>query len=572
MQKEPNMHFFFWPESRSTTTRAMSIETKGRGTPPKREVPPALRPLRWVGIPDSVLSWKPRVPSRNWCIFWTTLAVLGGLYYDDRRKCKLIMEEYKDRVRGLSEVKMNPLDLPRKVQVYTAKYPGDDNYDVGVTFFKRYVKPILVAGGVDFEILSGTSYGNLARELRNRIHERRRNLAGIEPWTTNTPAGTSLPTTLSPAQFLQRELDGAVVLIGRPAFKEWAWALKEGWGTSIPVKPVDYNEQLAAELSEDGAFEEEPTESSDAEAAANNALLNSAEDNGAAPLPAMTTPTRGFQLPTQVGMQSLQRGAPSSFMRAPSAPAAPQTPTGGSALPEPELPPMEPIPAQPPICFVDYKNLVGFRNIPRRIARFFYRREDVRRGAEAGLSIVLGTKNDAREFDPGAPGTIPSTPPQGRDLDWGVEEETVYPKRFFKTLEDIKVWREGYYKELRKELNASREIARGAREPTKAEQRDMPKSEIELRSQRFEKEQAWRNSEQGFEILNPEAGVVWDESWRGSLRVLRERPSDERVPRSVPSCAGTAPTKHITPEEAAKQAADTADGEPAPVVPPTAAL
>mgnify|MGYP002723027810 FL=1 len=163
----------------------MSTETKAPARP-KRSVPPSLRPLVWLGIPESVLAWKPRLPSRNWCIFLASVAAVGYLYYDDRRQCKKILEEYKDRVRGLSEQSMHPLEQPRKVLVYTAKYPGDDNYDVGTIYFKRYVKPILVAAAVDYEILSGTSYGNLARELRNRIHDRRRNLAGLEPWTTNT--------------------------------------------------------------------------------------------------------------------------------------------------------------------------------------------------------------------------------------------------------------------------------------------------------------------------------------------------------------------------------------------------
>lgn len=181
----------------------------------------------------------------------------------------------------------------------------------------------------------------------------------------------------------------------------------------------------------------------------------------------------------------------------------------------------------------------------------------MRRGAEAGLRIVLGTKNDAREFNPGDPGTISREPPQGNDLDWGLEEESFYPNSFSKTLENVKRWRENYYNELRTELKASREIARGIREPTKAEKRDMPKSEIELRSQRFDKEQMWRNTEQGFKILDPHTGVEWDESWRGSLRVLRDRPDDERIPRKeqpqeVASDAAT------TPEQTAEKAAETA--------------
>ncbi|WFD23241.1 mitochondrial import inner membrane translocase subunit tim54 [Malassezia equina] len=495
-------------------------------TEPPREIPKALRPLVWVGIPEAALKWKPRLPSRNWSIFLTSVAALTYLYYDDRRQCKKIMEEYKERVRGLSEEVVHPLDHPRKVHVYTAKYPGDDNYDVGVRYFKRYVKPILVAAAVDYEITSGTKYGNLARELCERIHERRRNLAGLEPWTTNTVAGTSLPTTLSPAQFLQRELDGAVVLIGRPAYKEWAWALREGWGTSIPSTRVDRDEQLASVLSEDSTFEEQvPEPKSD---------IQEEETEE----PAQPVATQGFMLPSQVGLQSLQHksGKP-SFAAPPTSIVSQAQPETPSAPTEPEqlLPPVAPIPAQPPICFVDFTNLVGWRNIPRRIVHFFNHRSDARLGAEAGLSIVLGTKNDAREFEPGMPGSAPNSDgaPLRSDLDWGVDAEQYYPRSFDRTLQDIARYRKDYYGELQKELQATREIQRGVREPTKYEQRNPPRSEIELRSERFDREKMWRNSEHGYDILKPSAPVSWDESWRGSLRVLQPRSKEERVPRKL---------------------------------------
>ncbi|KAL4400728.1 mitochondrial import inner membrane translocase subunit Tim54 [Malassezia pachydermatis] len=507
------------------------MTTESKPTPPKRVVPSALRPLLWVGIPESVLAWKPRLPSRNWCIFWASVATVSYLYYDDRKQCKKILEEYKERVRGLSDGVMHPHEHPRKVLVYTAKYPGDDNYDVSAVYFKRYVKPILVAAAVDYEILSGTRYGNLARELRDRIHERRRNLAGLQPWTTNTAPGTALPTTLSPAEHLQRELDGAVVLVGRPALKEWAWALKEGWGTSIPVKPVDYDEQLSNTLSTDSAFDEEDVAPA-ASSVTPDVPLDEANDEDGAPLPSSSS--QSFMLPTQVGLMSMQKGAgfsPAGIQGAHISTHA--NASTESAASEPELPPMLPIPAQPPLCFIDFTNMVGWRNIPNRIVRFFNRRADVRRGAEAGLSIVLGSKDDAREFEPGSVGAVRTEPPQGEDLDWGIGEEAYYPKSFDRTIEDIEKSRKTYYEDLKKELKASREIARGEREPTKAEKRLMPKTETELRHQRFEKEKQWRNSEQGYHILKPSSGVIWDENWRGSLRVLRPRSEEERVPRLV---------------------------------------
>ena len=61
----------------------------------------------------------------------------------------------------------------------------------------------------------------------------------------------------------------------------------------------------------------------------------------------------------------------------------------------------------------------------------------------------------------------------------------------------------------------------------------MPRSEVELSEQRFKRENGWRDLDEGYHIVRPQAGVAWDEAWRGSLRVLRPRTAEERVPRRV---------------------------------------
>ncbi|PKI85248.1 mitochondrial import inner membrane translocase subunit tim54 [Malassezia vespertilionis] len=490
-------------------------EASGATPPRPRQIPAALRPLHWMGIPQGVLTWQPKLPSRNWTIFWTCLGSFTFLYYYDRKECRRIRAEYVERVRGLSEEVMQPSELPRRVQVYTAKYPGDDDYEAGVQYFKRYVKPVLVGAAVDYEIVSGTRLGGLARDLRDRIHSRRRNLAGVQPWD-NKLGAAALPFSLTPAQALQRELDGAVVLIGRPALKEWAWALKEGWGTFIPAEPIDRDQQLAELLSEDNAFDEifkEDVDNADAEV----------------PLEKPAAPSQGFMLPSKVAFQGAKRSLPMGVPDA--ATSQSPVPEGTTPAPAPELPPMLPMPAQPPICFVDFTDLVGFRNIPRTMVNFFNRRKEVRNGGEAGLAIVLGNKNDAREFDVRPRGTVPSEPLQGGDLDWGVEEEAFYRPKFHRTLEIIAKERERYYNVLREELSASRELARGEREPTRSEKYERPRGEVELRQDRFQHERDWRNTEMGYEIAKTGVGVAWDDQWRGSLRVLRPRGPDESVPR-----------------------------------------
>ena len=121
-------------------------------TPPQQPpAAPTLKPrepltgfrasLEHTGVPRSVLTWKPRLPSRNWTIFLTVVGTITYLYYDDRRQCKAIREQYLDRVRyrGL-EPTGSSLELPRKVKVIGAKWPEDDDDDRALRYFRKYVK------------------------------------------------------------------------------------------------------------------------------------------------------------------------------------------------------------------------------------------------------------------------------------------------------------------------------------------------------------------------------------------------------------------------------------------------
>jgi mitochondrial import inner membrane translocase subunit TIM54 len=93
-----------------------------------------------MGIPKGVLTWQPKLPSRNWSIFLITTSTLTYLWWDDRSQCKKLMEEYKDRVRWMAEQPMQPSEWPRKITVFGTKSPGDENYDESILFFKKYMK------------------------------------------------------------------------------------------------------------------------------------------------------------------------------------------------------------------------------------------------------------------------------------------------------------------------------------------------------------------------------------------------------------------------------------------------
>jgi import inner membrane translocase subunit TIM54 len=115
------------------------------GTPPARPLEPQYKSgvrsvLEFTGIPTSWLSKRPKLPSRNWLIFLTFTSSLTGLYVYDRRQCKRIRREYVDRVKHLADEPIDSMEWLRKVTVYGSKWPGDEEYDRSMKYFRKYVK------------------------------------------------------------------------------------------------------------------------------------------------------------------------------------------------------------------------------------------------------------------------------------------------------------------------------------------------------------------------------------------------------------------------------------------------
>jgi mitochondrial import inner membrane translocase subunit TIM54 len=100
----------------------------------------AFSALEYVGIPRSWLNKRPKLPSRNWLIFLGLSSSLTAAYVYDRRECKRIKQAYIERVQHLADNPLAPWELPRKVIVYTTKWPGDDDYERGAIHFKTYMK------------------------------------------------------------------------------------------------------------------------------------------------------------------------------------------------------------------------------------------------------------------------------------------------------------------------------------------------------------------------------------------------------------------------------------------------
>ncbi|KAG5647298.1 hypothetical protein DXG03_000835 [Asterophora parasitica] len=460
--------------------------------------------LRYTGIPVSWLDKRPKLPSRNWLIFLSVTSSLTGYYIYDRRQCKKIKQHYIDLVKHQSEELVDSLAWPRKVTVYGSKWPADEDYDQAIKYFRKYVKPILVAAAVDFEMISGKRHGDLAERVAEDIRKRRRYDLGIDEIPEIAKA---LPTYKPPAEAAQHKLDGGIVIIGRPTFKEFMAGLRKGW--TDPLDKVDHEELLSLELENDGAFDEPEDPSDDPHS------LSDPDTKSNTPFNARNSPVY----------------SPLTQLRPPVS----QPTTRKSSIPEALNAPPSFIPAVPPLLLVTFTNHIGLSQIPIMIWEWFNQRHKVRSGAEAGYRLVV--KNSRPIIPPAistepqsifADITTPALPVDGDlgDLDFDKDAEGWFKSSLEKIPADTEKTRKKYYEKLPERLATARALARGTREPTKEEVENPPPTEVELSAERMKKELRWRRDIAGWEMIKPSTNVVWDERFRDALRVFVDGDSD----------------------------------------------
>lgn len=220
--------------------------------------------LRMMGIP------RLRVPSRNWSIFWALTASIGGGIWYDRRERRRVRQEWKDKVAHLAAVPISALELPRKVTVYIAP-PPNDFLDVSLKHFRDYIKPILTAAAVDYELVEESQQGTIRYKVAENIRNKRREIAGVP---TSGYQKDELDERIDSR--VARDLTGGVLCIGRGAYKEYLSGLQEGY--MGPLEEPEFVREEAerkkavalAKAAEEGApapKEATPVESAPAEAA-----------------------------------------------------------------------------------------------------------------------------------------------------------------------------------------------------------------------------------------------------------------------------------------------------------------
>lgn len=123
--------------------------------------------LRAMGIP------RISLPSRNWMIFWTVVAGLGGGIAYDKYEQSKIREKWMTEVQALSQETYTTQRIPRKLTIFIAP-PPNDFLEESLKVFRKYIKPVLNASAIDYQIYTETRQGDIRMAVANKIRELRK--------------------------------------------------------------------------------------------------------------------------------------------------------------------------------------------------------------------------------------------------------------------------------------------------------------------------------------------------------------------------------------------------------------
>ena len=285
----------------------------------------------------------------------------------------------------LSETPLSTTLLPRKITIYLAAPPGDG---IGAArhYFREYVKPVLVAAAVDYDIVEGrkggetrVSVAEAVRKWRRQNGEPGERAVGEEgEEQAGVHDGVITPPKIREMYGIKPEVpddESGVMVVGRHTWKEFVQGMHEGW-----LGPAD-SQIPPASPGEDGKSIKQP------------------------------------QRPSTVLLEEYHKKAlPSTF-------------------------PLEKdsLPVVSPAIIIPFPHILGFLNTPLRIYRYLSQRHLADRVGRETAALCLGF---SRPFHKPPPTTLPTDGGKlsdnfdacGGEFDFGCypEEERDWGKKYRK--------------------------------------------------------------------------------------------------------------------------------------------
>jgi import inner membrane translocase subunit TIM54 len=284
----------------------------------------------------------------------------AAVIYDKREK-KRAQRKWCKLVEHIAKEPLGRQEMPRKLTVFLES-PPSDGLRSAQDHFKEYVKPILVASGLDWEFIQGRKEGDVRAELAEKIRNSR-----IPPEQRTEESVVDEVRRRSGI----KEFDGVGgdIVIGRHTWKEYVRGLHEGWLGPLTEPPKPSEEKSTEEINTPEKQAPSPTEISPGIASHSRT-----EEDGNSPSDQTPLPTESEPKPEEKPTKPPQ---PAPFIT---------TAEYQSAATPPDLP-SELGPSTP----ISFPHILGFLNTPRRLYRFLNRRALADSIGRETAAIILAT-------------------------------------------------------------------------------------------------------------------------------------------------------------------------------------
>lgn len=258
--------------------------------------------------------------------------------------------------------------MPRRITIFLAAPPGD-GLRAAREHFHEYVKPVLVAGALDWEVIEGRREG----EVRAGLAEKIRKLRKRKGERLHVESSEEDPADESQEQLLYelrqkvgiKEWDGVQgdLILGRHTWKEYMRGLHEGW-----LGPLNQPQQPTPQLEKDSSSLDTPSDLSLADTPADDSLLDS-------PPPAESTAPTDPPAKKPKPAPALPYISPAEYSSCSLSPVL-----------DASLNPSLPLPLP---------HLLGFLNTPTRLYRFLTRRRLADSTGRSVAALVLASHSRA---------------------------------------------------------------------------------------------------------------------------------------------------------------------------------
>ncbi|KAF1356932.1 mitochondrial import inner membrane translocase subunit Tim54 [Delphinella strobiligena] len=348
--------------------------------------------FRMMGLPN----FKAKLPSRNWMIFLSITGTFAAAVIYDKHETKRTKQKWCDLVSPIASEKLPTNTLPRRISVYLESAPADGLRNAR-EHFHEYIKPVLVAAAMDWDVVEGRREGDVRYGTAERIRKfRRRKGEGEGDAKEEGQADAkSMVEDLREQMGTPREAGPAGdLVVGRHTWKEYVRGLHEGWlGPVNKVEEVDFGAQNISQDTPAPDSTHTPGKASLGDAAVTAAanivtpLADLTGEETAHPITDDASPTAP-STPEEPKKEAEEEEKPKKNSK-------PDPFISTTAYASAQLPPSIPQELSP-ATIVPIAHILGFWNFPVRIWRFLNRRhlaDDIGRRTAA---LVLAS---SRPFD-----------------------------------------------------------------------------------------------------------------------------------------------------------------------------